>query len=60
MRKKDYELIARVIDKNFKAFKELEVHPSHWQGLLVSELAKELHRDNYKFDWRKFKKLCGI
>lgn len=60
MTKKDYELIADVINKNFKSFEDLEVHPSHWQDLLVSELSKALHQDNYRFDWRKFKQACGI
>lgn len=59
MTKKDYELIAGVIKKEFTAYKELEVHPSHWQYLLVSELAKALHQDNVRFDWRKFKQACG-
>ena len=60
MTKKDYELIADVIKENFESFKSLEVHPSHYQHLLVSELAKALHQDNVRFDWRKFKQACGV
>lgn len=60
MTKKDYELIAKVIREDFEDFKELKVHPSHWHGLLVSELAMAFHQDNHKFDWLKFKRACGI
>jgi hypothetical protein len=60
MTKKDYELIASVIKGNFKAFEELEIHPSHWQTLLVSELGNKLMDDNPKFDLAKFRRACGI
>lgn len=60
MTKKDYELIADVIKTNFDAFKALDVHPSHWQGLLSGELSRAFAKDNAKFDSYKFAKACGM
>lgn len=59
MTKKDYELIAKVIKESFDGFKELEIHKSHWQGLLCSSLAREFQKENERFDAIKFADASG-
>lgn len=60
MTRKDFVLIAKVIKDNFEAFEKLEVHPSHWQGLLASEFSRELAKTNPQFDSYKFAVACGM
>lgn len=60
MTRKDFVLIAKVIKDNFEAFEQLEIDPSHWQGLLASEFSRELAKTNAQFDAYRFAVACGM
>lgn len=53
MTKKDYELIASVINKTFPLLDEQK-------RKLVWDMADELEEQNSKFDRKKFLTACGI
>ena len=62
MTRKDYKLIAEVINKHFNA--SIGHYSEHTNNLLlghlVSELADALLKDNPRFDLGKFCSACGL
>ncbi len=62
MTRRDYQLIARAIDKTDKAYsvenEDERVNPSEVIDFLVDVLGEALQDDNYRFDGEKFRQAC--
>ena len=60
--RRDYQLIARAIDKTDKAYSvdndDERVHPSEVIDFLVDVMSPLLAADNVKFDAHKFRQAC--
>lgn len=60
--RRDYQLIARAIDKTDKAYSvdndDERVYPSEVIDFLVDALDEALQNDNDRFDGHKFRQAC--